>query len=103
MTGIPGDTTFSTIATVNATETDVWYHVWWMDLTRVVISVVVPFCGLVGSLLVILTVHKGYIKHSTANLLIVNLAVTDSLFSLQNVTFLPAAIALERSVFADNL
>ena len=103
MTRIPGDTTFSTIATVNATETDVWYYIWWMDLIRVIISVVVPFFGLVGNLLVILTVYNGYIKHSTANLLIANLAVSDSLFSLQNVVFLPASIALERSVFADNL
>ena len=104
---IPKDVIMSTESLMNITyeynitklyetSTDIWYYVWWMDLIRIIMSVIVPFLGVLGNLLVVLTVFYGFIKHSTAHLLIVNLAVSDGLFSLQNVVFSPVPIALER-------
>ena len=85
---------------INTTEiqesatSDIWYHIWWMDFIRVIFSVLVPLCGVVGNLLVILTVCKAYVKQILPHYLIANLAVTDFIFSLQNVVFSPALIAL---------
>ncbi len=70
--------------------------VWWMDVLRVLVTVLVPVCGVVGNSLVILSVTKGLVKQTKAYILVANLAVTDLLFSLQNVIFAPLPLILNR-------
>ncbi len=49
-----------------------------------------------GNMLIVITISRGNLKQSLASTLIANLAVTDLMFSLQNVVFSPVPLIIGR-------
>ena len=71
--------------------TDPAYIFW-----EIIFRILIPCFGVVGNVLVMLAVYRGLLcKTSPSHLLIANLAISDFIFSIQNVFFTPPSLAFQ--------
>ena len=64
---------------------------------EIIFRILIPCIGVVGNLLVQLAVYRGLLsKTLPSHLLIANLAISDFVFSLQNVFFTPPSLVFQR-------